>query len=424
MKIKMTESDFETVQQIKKPRHRRPMRPLFLLACLIRLISHKDLKETDFSFRNENMQKAGNEPCLILMNHSSFIDLEIAYKLFFPKPLSVVCTLDAFVGKSLLMRLLGCIPTKKFVPDLQLVSDMLFALKKRKSNVLLFPEAGYSFDGCATPLPERFGVLVKKLGVPVLTVKTEGAFLRDPLYNELQKRKTPVFAQLNCLFSAEEVHQLSSSEITEQVNRFFCFDGFAKQFENRIAVTESFRADGLERILYRCPACLSEDSMVGKGTELVCRHCGKRYEMDIYGRLSALNGETEFPHIPDWYGWEREAVRKEIENGTYLLDCPVEIAVLADYKSLYKIGSGRLIHNCDGFHLTDQSGKLDYRQNTGASYSLNADYFWYETGDVISIGDDDRLFYCFPEKGVNVAKARLATEELYKLRRRKKEKQV
>ena len=30
--------------------------------------------------------------------------------------------------------------------------------------------------------------------------------------------------------------------------------------------------------------------------------------------LEALSGETEFSHIPDWYEWERENVRAEIER--------------------------------------------------------------------------------------------------------------
>ena len=51
-------------------------------------------------------------------------------------------------------------------------------------------------------------------------------------------------------------------------------------------------------------------------------------------------------------------------------------------------------------------------------YSLYSDYYWYEIGDVICIGDHDALYYCFPkDKDVAVAKARLATEELYKMKK-------
>ena len=107
------------------------------------------------------------EPVLILMNHSSFIDLKIASRIVYPKPYGIVCTFDTLVGKSWLMRLLGCIPTQKFVSDLTLIKDMEYMLKERKTSVLMFPEAGYSFDGRTTTLPRKMGILLKKLDVPV-----------------------------------------------------------------------------------------------------------------------------------------------------------------------------------------------------------------------------------------------------------------
>lgn len=86
-----------------------------------------------------------------------------------------------------------------------------------------------------------------------------------------------------------------------------------------------------------------------------------------------------------------------------------------DYKALYKVGRSVLSHTLEGFHLKGCDGKLDYSQKARSSYGLNADYYWYEIGDVICIGNSQRLYYCFPPKDVPVAKTRLATEELYKL---------
>ena len=40
---------------------------------------------------------------------------------------------------------------------------------------------------------------------------------------------------------------------------------------------------------------------------------------------------------------------------------------------------------------------------------------------MIGIGNHDALYYCFPEKGVSVAKARMAVEELYKLKKKRRE---
>lgn len=417
MKIKIKKIDFDALQNLKKPKHKRPLKPMWLLGALIRLISIPELWAVKFKFTEERMEKAKG-PCLILMNHSSFIDMKIAFRIFFPKRFSIVCTTDAYVGKSLLMRLLGCIPTNKFVTDITLITDMLHAVKKNKTSVLMYPEAGYSFDGCSTALPPKLGVLIKKFGVPVVTVITDGAFLRDPLYNGLKKRKVQVSAHVKCLLTPEEIKEKSAEEITALINNDFLFDGFKKQFETKTEIKENFRADGLHRILYRCPECETEDEMVGKGTTLTCKKCGKTYELNTHGRLVAVTGETEFPHIPDWYSWERECVKKEIEEGKYGLETEVEIGVLCNHKALYMIGNGTLNHSVDGFRLTGCDGRLNYTHSATASYSLNSDYFWYEIGDVICIGDRKHLYYCFPKTQTNVTKARLAAEEIYKLKKK------
>ena len=355
------------------------------------------------------------------MNHSCFLDLEIATTLLFPRRFSIVCTSDGFIGKNLLMRLLGCIPTKKFVFDLGLIRDMKYALTKLNSSVLLYPEASYSFDGTATPLPETVGQLIKMLGVPVVVIETRGAFARQPLYNNLKKRRVKVSAEMVYLLSPADIKEKSVEEINEMVNKHFAFDHFRHQQKNRIPINEKYRADYLHRVLYKCPNCLAEGMTEGKGTDLTCHACKKVYHLDEYGFMKALDGKTEFDHIPNWYAWQRECVKKEIEEGSYRLDCQVDICMQVDTKCIYRVGEGRLIHSPEGFHLTGCDGALDYSQKPVATYSLYADYYWYELGDMICIGNQNALYYCFPkDKQIPVAKARLAAEELYKLTKREK----
>ena len=423
MKIATKQLSYEKAMAKKRPKHRKPLRPNRLLQLVIRVLAIFDLAPVRFTYEKHGMEKIGKrEPCLILMNHSSFIDLKIASKIFFPKRYGIVCTCDGFVGfgMELLMRLIGCIPTRKFVTDVSLIKDMEYLLKKKKCSVLMYPEASYSFDGTATPLPRKMGVLLKKLNVPVVTVITQGAFARDPLYNGLQKRKVKVRADVRCLASAEEVKNLSVAQLDSLLEEAFSFDNFKWQQENEVVISEPFRADGLSRILYRCPHCGVEGKTEGKGTTLTCHNCGKSYELTELGALRATDGDPAFTHIPDWYAWQRKQVRKELEEGTYRLEAEVKIGVLVDYKAIYMVGSGKLIHDENGFHLTGCDGKLEYEQGPLSCYSLYADYFWYEIGDVICIGNHDVLYYCFPQNcGDVVAKTRLATEELYKLKKKR-----
>ena len=418
---------YEKAAQLPRYAYKRPRRPNIFWRTLIRLLTIFGLAGTKFRFTSERMELLGKqEPCLILMNHSCFLDMQIAYRILYPRVFNIICTSDAFVGMGglmgWLMRTIGCVPTQKFVTDLGLVRDMEYCFKELGSSVLMYPEASYSFDGTCTPLPRKMGVLLKKLDVPVVMIETFGAFSRNPLYNELQVRKSvPVSAKVRVLYTREEIKTKTVQELSDGLDEAFGFDHFKWQKEQGLEICDDFRADGLDRILYKCACCGREGQMKGKGTQLHCGHCGKTWELTTLGELRALEGETEFTHIPDWYAWERKEAAKQLQDGSYLLDTPVDIAMLVDFKAIYRVGSGRLTHDAEnGFHLTGCNGKLDYVQKPQACYGLYADYYWYEIADTICIGNNDVLYYCFPSGGDPVAKTRLAVEELYKLKKKRR----
>lgn len=415
MQIKTKTLDYDQVMRLPSWEHKKPKKPSRLLAGIARAGLGGELKKTGFTCEKADLERAGSGPWMILMNHCSFTDLAIAFEVLKDRPFSIVCTSDALVGKEWLMRSLGCIPTRKFVSDLSLISDMDYALNVNKASVLMYPEAGYSLDGSGTRIPRRLGVLLKKLKHPVVMITTFGAFTRDPLYNNLQKRDVKVSCRMKCLFTPEELADTKVRQIDEILDREFDLDYFKWQQDNGIEIDEPFRADGLNRILYKCPHCMTEGQTEGKGITLKCNACGAEYELDTFGRLKGINVEPEFTHVPDWFAWERSLIREEIRNGTYRLDADCDIAILKDTKALYMVGTGRLTHDVNGFVLDGCDGRLHYEQSPAASYSVNSDYFWYEIGDIVSIGTNDCLFFCFPKGGDIVAKTRLAAEELYKL---------
>ncbi len=424
LKIKTASMRYEDVLALPAPVHRKPVRQRLLFRIILLLLSVWDLWATRFTWRTIGLEKLDRgEPCLVLMNHSSFIDLKIAARLLFTRPFHIVCTSDGFVGKKWLMRSIGCIPARKFMTDVTLVRDMVYAVRELKSSVLMFPEASYSFDGTQTPLPDSLGKCLKLLKVPVVMIRTSGAFARDPLYNNLQLRKVRVSAEVEYLLSPEEIAAKSPQELNLFLQEKFSFDYFRWQQDNKICIDEPFRADGLNRMLYKCPRCKTEGQMRGQGTRLRCECCREEYELTEYGYLQPVEEAEEliqtgkhFTHIPDWYLWERECVREELISGTYRLEVPVVIYMMVNEKCIYRVGEGTLIHSVNGFHLTGCDGKLDYKQEPQASYSLYSDFYWYEIGDMICIGDALRQYYCFPQNcGDIVAKTRLAAEELYKL---------
>ena len=424
MKTTIKKLDYHKVMELPKPRRKLPRKPNLFWRCLIRFLCIFGMMGTKFSYETERMELLDkDEPCLILMNHTCFQDMEVAYRILFPRPLNIVASNDGFIGffglMEWLMRAIGCIPTQKFVSDLRLVKDMDYCFKTLKSSVLMYPEACYSFDGTATTLPAKMGILLKKHDVPVVMIQTFGAFGRNPLYNELKiRRHVPITAKATLLYTREEIKEKSVRELSEGVQKAFGFDNFRWQQEQGLKIHQSFRADGLHRILYKCVHCGAEGTMEGRGTGITCGSCGKHWELTELGWLKAADGNTEIDHIPDYYRWEREQVRQEILEGKYRLDVEVDVAIQVDYKAVYQVGKGRLIHDTSGFRLI--IGDEEYVQSPKAHYSLYADYYWYELGDVICLGDMDTHYFCFPPKDVSVAKLRLAAEEMYKLYKEKK----
>ncbi len=419
MKIKVVKSTYDAVASRPREKHIRPRVRSFFWHTLVRLIIIPDMLATRFKLRRAD--KLPKEPCLVLMNHSSFLDLKIAFKLLYPRRFSVVATTDAMMGKEALMRWLGCIPTQKFVTDMTLIRDIKYMLHEKKSSVLMYPEAGYSLDGTATTMPAQLGGLLKLLDVPVVTVITYGAYARQPLYNDLHTRRVRASAEVKTLLTREQVREMTADELTAVLKKAFSFDQFAWQYANGVKITEENRADGLHRLLYKCPACGAEGKTEGRGIHLTCHACGKRWVMTELGRMEAAEGgKNEYPHIPDWYAWERDEVRREVEAGTYRMDIPVDIRMVADAKALYDIGEGRLVHTPESLSVTDGEGRVLFSQKPRASHTLNVDFYWYEIGDIIGLGDREGLFYCFPHISsdgifVPVAKARLAAEEMYKI---------
>ena len=424
MKIKTLEKSYDEVMAIEPPKHYKPKKPNIFWQTLPKLISDITLISSRLTHSEVGMERLGkNEPALILMNHSGFTDFKIAYSMLYPRKFNTVAAFETFMGLEWLMKQIGCFPTRKYIADLQLIHDIQYCLKENKSSVLMFPEAVYTLDGTCVTLPKTLAKFIKKLEAPLCMLQTNGVYLQVPAYGYVEKRDVPMHAQLRYVLSPEEIKKMSVEEIQEVIDREFSFDDFRWQKENNIVIDEPFRADGLHKILYKCPHCQKEGKMESSGIHLTCASCGKKWELTELGYLKALVGETYFDHVPDWYRWERECVRAEVLEGNYGFDVSCDIMMIVDTKALYKVGSGRLSHNMeDGFHLTGCDGKIDYHQNSKSMYTCEAIPYWYEIDDAISMGNNRALYFAFPteEKHV-VGKVKLAVEEIYKILQEQKE---
>ena len=395
---------------------KKPITPTFIMRLAKEIISFPDLRKRKAKLTKVGMEEIEGKPYFMLVNHSSMVDFNLMLKGTHPYKVNNVMTLEGFHNfTEPLMRSLGVLGTRKFITDLHLVKNMKYCIDKLKNPFVMFPEARYSLDGCTSYLPDSLGKMVKLLGVPVVVMLIQGNFVTCPQWNKKNK-KTYVEAEMKQIITAEETKTLSVEEINQRILDNFQYDDYAWQRDNKIKIDDPGRADGLHSLLYKCPACKTEHQTDSAGTKLWCKNCGKTWEMDEYGQLHALEGETEFPHIPDWSNWERACVREEIDNGTYYFEDDVRIDTLPGSLRFYKQGMGKLIQTIDETRIECNYYGEPYvlRRSAKSMESVHIEYDYHGRGDCVDISIPDDSFWCYTTKRDVLTKLSFATEEIHK----------
>ena len=367
------------------------------------------------------VEKIGMEglkpPYMLLSNHMHFIDFELAAMGTWPHPISNVVSIDGYVIKGFLLEWIGAIATRKFTTDIHLVKSIRHVLK-RGDVLAMYPEARYTPCGTLAFLPDSLGKLIRMNKVPVVAVVHRGNHLYAPFWDYKHKRKVPMHTTLKLILTPEQIAAMSVDEINATLRKELDYDEYRYQKENGIRITEPFRAQGLHKVLYQCPHCGTEFRMGSEGAELFCEACGKRWLWQEDGYLKALEGDTEFDHIPDWFNWERQQVKKQIEEGTYSFSDEVEVLSLPRIWRYIPLGKAKLTHTIeDGFQLEGfyRGKKYSIHRQCAQTNSLHVEYEFgpLKNVDCLDISTENDSFYCIPTKKNVITKLAFATEELY-----------
>ena len=359
-------------------------------------------------------------PYILLANHMQFMDFAMLFRATYPHKVNVVAAFNVFHLFPKIMEKAGCICTHKFTTDTALVRSCKKVLKEYGDVFCMYPEARYTPDGTQSVLPDAIGKLVKKNGVPLVVMLNHGNYLNLPFWADYTYRKSPFNATVKQVLTAEQVESMTVDEINAVIREEMTYDDFKWQKDNNIIIKHKKRAEGLHKVLYQCPACNTEHKMNTKGIHLFCEECGKKWEMTTLGELKALNGETEFSHIPDWYAWERQNVRDELLQGKYHYEEEVEIISQPNVNDYVPLGKGKVTHDLEnGFVIEGHYNGHDYKieRPTKGLYSLHIEYGFNQLkgADCFEISTTNDSFYCMTKKKDIVTKLALATEEAFKI---------
>lgn len=405
--------------EIKFDMNKPPLRQRWFLRPLTWFGSFPAVWARHLRINKQGMQGL-KPPYLLLCTHMAFMDFKVTTAAIFPHRANYVVAIDGFIGREWLLRNVGAICKRKFINDVTIVRQIKRVIDN--GDILaLYPEARYSQIGTTAVLPDSLGKLVRLVGVPVVMLNMHGNYLNSPCWN-LEQRKIPLAADMTRILTADETKTLPVEEINRRIRDAFAYDEYAWQKENRIRITCKNNARGLHKVLYQCPNCLTEHEMDSAGTRIWCKHCQKSWTLSQYGELAADEGPTEYSHVPDWYEFQRQEVRRQIEAGSYGIRDAVDVDALPNARGYIHLGRGQLSHDLDGFHLEGDfpSGPLRLHKTPASMYSCHIEYDYDQRGDCAVLSTVNDTYYIYPlTLRCCVTKIALATEELHQYHQRR-----
>lgn len=356
-------------------------------------------------------------PSLILASHASFMDFAQLVCGLMPRTTGWVMSVEEMRRGNWLMYGIGGMPKRKFTHDIVTAKHVMRYVKILKHTCTIFPEARFSLAGINERLDDALGKLCKHLNVPVVLCKANGNFLNSPQWKKRPYKRIRQEAEISLLLDVDALEKMTADEVQAHIEKAFERDEYRWQVEKGYHIKCKTRAEGLHRILYKCPACGAEFKTRTQGIKLWCDGCGATWEMDTLSRLHGINTEAGFSHVPDWYRWEREEVRKEVEAGAYHFEDDVRVE---DYYStkvgFVNAGNAHVVHDKNGFTFTGEVDGKPFQLNKPVSsmYSVHIEYDFLGRGDAFDIATEKTSYFMFLKTAENyLTKMHFAQEELY-----------
>lgn len=244
-------------------------------------------------------------------------------------PINYMANVDGVTGFNKVMSSgLGCFNIKKGRPDSQAFVSAMNILKQGYS-VGIFVEGDRSWFGETKEFSTAAVSLAKKMGVPILMAKVTGHYIARPRWSDVA-RKGRILVDFD-LIKAEEVKRLSRDEIRDKIANHIQNNDFTDERLKSIRFSGKNLAVGVKNILWKCPHCNADDSIVGKENIITCKACGSKFDIDAKQNISDAEGilaKNDLHTIQDWCKWEIKLATEFINKtpeGVILRDTQVEL---------------------------------------------------------------------------------------------------
>lgn len=360
-------------------------------------------------------------PAFLVFNHQSRIDYAWAMHAAYPRRINMIIGYNELFRSHLhgILGIANAIPKKNFTLDLPAMRG-IDSIIKQGGVVCFSPEGMSSICGHNQPVVESTGKLFKHYGIPVYLIKTKGAFLTNTKVC-LDERKGRIDATMSKLFSKEDLEKYSNEELNAKLDEALWQDDYEWNLKEHIKYETHGRiCHHLNDLLYRCPKCGSEFTMVAEGNEIHCSHCGNGATMDDYYAFHKLHDDDVIPETPSrWFDEERREVYREIsKNENFSFEFVAEIGELPKYKYLKdmktseKVGKGKVTIDHKGFHFNGEKNGEPFEMHL--AYESLPTFGMPVDTSYVAIYHKGQYYDIFPDKPV-VGKILLIVEEMARL---------
>ncbi len=299
----------------------------------------------------ENVPKEG--PYLLIGNHSHKLDPFFIGALI-RRPLFQISSNEYFRIPFMrrFMWAMGAFPFEKYAVDLKAIRYAIRLVKINGHPLVIYPEGGRNWDGKTLPVLESTASMIKTLNVPVVTVVSKANYLAWPRWAN-KRRKSPITIHYGKPVTFDK--SSTKEEIVDWMQR-------AQDHNDNYMTIEKIEgknpAEGLTRLLWRCPACRALEGLVErKGNAMTCTQCGMQWEVNLHCHMRETGTDAWKPikEYADLMIREEEIVPLAHDTGipledneqVYLQSGEIALYYQPKYPKLKKVDDGRL-------YLTDR----------------------------------------------------------------------
>ena len=359
-----------------------------------------------------------DQPTVLLSSHASRLEFIYTVYGFGRKDINMVCGYQNIIQKGVyhLFLAIGVISKYLYQPDFQCVKKMLRVLE-RGGALGLFPEGIQSTSGSIHPINPATAKFIKKSKANIVVCTTKGAYLATNRYSS-DRKKGYIGVSYSLLFTPDMLAKLTEDEIYRMILEKISYNDFAynKTARNKY-VGKKPNACGIDRILYKCPACKQEHCLRVDGEWILCGHCGFKARVNEYYDLVDDADKVYSFDIDAWYKWQRRSVAEQIKSDDFELTlsgslCTIKLDKLRKPPHDRKVlSSGKAkLTNCGlVFEGTLDGERVDFDFPASSVYSLTMTsqnhLEFYSNSDYFIIVPDEK------EKGL--IKWTLAAEEIH-----------